>query len=90
MKYFEFNSFPYYSLIGAETADKAIECYREFVGDATEEDGMPDEIPVEDAKEKLLKACREEKGAADEVKDFEENSKGIEAFIILIDSCLAD
>lgn len=52
MRFFEFNDYGYSALIGAETAEKAEECYKSDVADIEEGDGPPDEISLEEARVK--------------------------------------
>lgn len=53
MKFYEFNDFGYYALIGANTEDEAVKHYEEIVGDIEEDDGTPDEINKGRGKRKV-------------------------------------
>ena len=57
MKFFEFNDFGYYALIGAASKEEAMNEYEEGVSDLNESDGEPEEITEECAREKLLDVC---------------------------------
>jgi hypothetical protein len=93
MKFYEFNNYQYYALIGAETEDEAIECYKEQVADIDDdpddvEPQVPDELPQEEAWEKFKDAKDLDHGR-DNPKTIEEFTKefsGPDACIILIDS----
>ena len=89
MKFYEFKETEYYALIGAETEEKAIEFYKETVGDLTDEEaeGNPIEITKKKAKAKLLHVCHGE----DFVKaptEFEMYSNSDEPYLVLIDGDL--
>lgn len=86
MRFFEFNDFEYYALIGANTEKKAIEYYKETVADIEEEDGTPDEITKEEAREKFKNACTEENSQTTE--EFEKSISGSGPHLILIDGSL--
>jgi hypothetical protein len=79
MKYFEFKddgSGYYYALICAESEEKAKSIYAEEVGELDDDYAGPDEISVDDAKKKYLKAVPAEFDA-------------VENDILLIDGDLA-
>jgi hypothetical protein len=87
MRFFEFNDFGYYALIGAESEETAIEFFKENVADITENDGVPDEMTTDEVKAKLLKVCEGGEDAED-VKNFEEIAKSCEPYLFVIDGSL--
>lgn len=88
MKFYEFNEFGYYALIGAETEDKAMEYYSETVSEIEDdEEGVPIEITKEEAKAKLIKACSKEE-KSELVEEFDLCTSTSEPYLILIDGSL--
>lgn len=88
MRFFEFNDFEYYALIGANTEEQAIEHYDEFICEVSEDDGTPTELTTEQAKEKLIDACEYEVEKISEIKLFEECLSKDEPCIVLIEGGL--
>lgn len=88
MKFYEFNDFAYYALIGAENEGEAIDYYVATVADIENSDGEPLEVPRKKAKDKLLAICRDDNEAKQAEIEFEELTKGLEPYLILIDSSL--
>lgn len=89
MGFFEFKNYGYYALIMAETEGKAVKFYKEEIADISEEDGPPDKITEEQAKEKMLAAC--DKLGYSRQKELDELNQCIKenkAHIILVDSSL--
>lgn len=87
MRFFEFNKFGYYALIGAKTEEEAINYYESTVADIEEEDGTPDEITREEAKEKLLNICLENENE-EAIAEFDSFTDSTEPYLILIDGSL--
>lgn len=88
MKFFEFDDFGYYALIGALTEEKAIEFYKEEVADIEENDEQPLEITKEKAVEKLLGICKDEQQKHEAVEEFTRSIYEDETYLILIDGSL--
>lgn len=89
MRFFEFNEFDYYALIGAETEDEAINFYQEAVADIENDDDKPDEITEEQVREKIINDTKEKiNEIITLLKDFDENIKSTIPFLILIDGAL--
>ncbi|MCT8975512.1 hypothetical protein N4T77_02760 [Clostridium sp. CX1] len=86
MKFYEFNDFDYYALIGAESEEDAVKYYRETVADVEEDDGPPSQITKEDARAKLLGGCREDEIEA--LKEFDIYTSRQEPYLVLIDGSL--
>lgn len=86
MKFYEFNESDYYSLIGAESEEKAIEHYREMVADYDREEIT--EIKREEARQKLLDICSGENQGAEAMEQFEKYSSESEPYLVLIDAIL--
>lgn len=89
MKYYEFNKHDYYALIKAETAQKSMELYVEYVaGDSVEQiktEGTPDLLNKYDAFVKYGLAPKEVNENFEEaVKYFEDDTEGL----LLIDGSL--
>lgn len=92
MKFYEFNSFEYYALIGASTMEEAIKEYENTIADIDEEDGLPDLITEEEAKN-IYWDCFVDQSIEDvtyeEIKDeFNKYKEDKEVYIFLIDSSL--
>lgn len=92
MKFYEFNKFEYYALIGAENQDEAIKVYRLNVAYIPyEKDEIPDEITKEKAWEKFKEAvdsqtlCTFEE---DILKDFNYQVNNSSVALLLIDKSL--
>lgn len=88
MKFFEFNDFGYYALIGAETEDRAIKHYEEDVSDIEDKDVYPLEISKEEAKKKLLTICKNEDEEEKAKREFNKFTLSSEPYLILIDGSL--
>lgn len=90
LKFYEFNDCEYYALIGANSFDEAWDFYQETIGELTEEDGFPDEITYEEAKEKFLKVLENCTNGEDlqTIEDFEKSVSSIEPYLCLHDSSL--
>jgi len=90
MKFYEFNDFGYYALIGAESEENAIGFYVETVSDIEEEDKdtFPIEISKEDAKIKLLNVSIDEEEKIRFIKEFDLCTSNTEPYLILIDGSL--
>lgn len=82
MRFFEFNNFPYYALIGAEAQEDSMKCYKEEVSGFDEDSGVPDEITEAEARQKFDFSGAEE---PDLHQSFDETIKFSPA-VILIDS----
>lgn len=89
MKFYEFNDFEYYALIGAISEAEAIKYYEENIAEIIkEDDGEPDEITKDEAKEKLLKICKDEQQKFKEIEEFTECVNQNDPYLILIDGSL--
>lgn len=90
MKFYEFNNFGYYALIGATKEEKAINYYVETVADILEEekDEPIELLTIEEVKEKVLLACENEKEKQESLKHFEMMVHSDETWLILIDGSL--
>lgn len=88
MKYFEFNNHAYYGLIGASDIKSAKFAFYEWVCDQEEDDGEPNEISRETAKEKYELACMRygelQSFDYDEINCVDENN----CWLVLIDGAL--
>lgn len=85
MKFYEFNSFDYYALIGANDQNEAMKCYEEEVTDIDKAKGLPTEITKASAKKKYLNCCENKSKAG---REFNKNIKDDRSYIILIDGSL--
>ena len=89
MRFFEFNDFGYYALIGADSEEKAIEFYEETVAEIQDTDLTPEEITQREARKKLMSI---HKTNEEKIKAFEEffktTEKSKEPYLILIDGSL--
>jgi len=93
MKFYEFNDFGYYALIGSSTEEDAIREYELQVGDIEEEDKdeEPNEITRESAWHKYKEAVESEtlfKFESDILKDFEYQINNNKTVLLLIDGSL--
>lgn len=89
MKFYEFNNFEYYALIGANTQHEAISEYINYIADIYEDDGIPDLISTEMAKEKYCELATKGEGTYKKLEEeFYKSSKSEEAVIFLIDGSL--
>ncbi|MDC4242678.1 hypothetical protein NE398_21395 [Clostridium tertium] len=95
MKFYEFDKYEYYALIGAENEDNAIVGYIEVVADIEEEEKnlYPNEISIKEALKRYVKAtiegCETEKEKTrdfhKQISNFEKYvSKGIEPYIVFL------
>lgn len=88
MKFYEFNDFGYYALIGAVTKEVALKFYAETVADI-EDDGIdPLEITMDKAKIKLLNVCENDKEKLTAKEEFAKGINQDEPYLILIDGSL--
>jgi len=90
MKFYEFNDFGYYALIGADSMEDAIKEYVEEVADIEEEDKdeEPNEITRQSAWHKYKEAVESEtlfKFESDILKDFEYQINNNKTVLLLID-----
>lgn len=89
MKFYEFNNFGYYALIGANTVEEALKEYENTISDICEEDGEPDLITEEKAKEKYCKYAGEDGETYEELgEDFNRLIEREKAHIFLMDGSL--
>lgn len=89
MKFYDFIEFPYYALIGAETEEKAFECYKEQVCDIDiDSDSRPVEMTEEEAKEKYFAIAKNDEEKKIVTDNFNEYMSDPEPFVLLIDGCL--
>ncbi|KIS21773.1 hypothetical protein [Clostridium botulinum] len=88
MKFYEFNDFGYYALIGANTKEEAIKYYEKTVCDIADNDGEPMELTKDEALERVMNAMNGELSKSDIEKDIEESINGKQPFLALIDECL--
>lgn len=92
MRYFEFNQHAYYGLVGANDVEAAKVKFYETVCDEEEDDGEPDEISREQAKEKHEKACKicpDWKPSDPSFEEMEQQSiNGNYQWLVLIDGAL--
>lgn len=88
MKFYEFKDFGYYALIGAITEEEAIEQYEEIAGEVNEDDGRPIEITKEEAKEKRLNICKDERKKQLAIDEFTRRIHQDKPYLILVDGSL--
>ncbi|MDV3426681.1 MAG: hypothetical protein LIR50_05760 [Bacillota bacterium] len=88
MKFYEFNNFEYYALVGANTVSEAKNCYNELVCELDEYCGEPEEITRGQAKKKLEESCEDNAEKIEMTKEFKHNENVEGSFIVLIDGCL--
>ena len=89
MKFYEFNDFGYYALIGAFTLQEALEEYKNTISDIYEEDGKPDLITEKEAEEKYCKYAGEDGETYEELgEDFNRLIEREKAHIFLMDGSL--
>jgi dsRNA-specific ribonuclease len=92
MKFYEFNTdrFGYYALIGASTSDVAIEYYEEVIGELYEDEkeSIPVEISKDDARNKLIEICKDNKEKQEALEQFNKNINDGEPYLILMDGSL--
>jgi len=88
MKFYEFNAFPYYALIGADSKKEAIEDYKEEVSDLDDDSKEPDEMTHDEVLKKLLSTSTGKDDDARITKEFEQNIKHPEPYLISIDGSL--
>lgn len=89
MKFYEFNDFGYYALIGANIVEEALEEYKNTIADIYEEDGEPDLITEKKAKEKYCKYAGEYGETYEELEeDFNRLIKKEKTHIFLMDGSL--
>jgi hypothetical protein len=87
MKFYEFEKdFDYYALIGAENIDDAKELYNECICES--EEGDPEELTLQQAKEKLYDSCESNEQKREELLAFSINMLNEKSFLVLIDGCL--
>lgn len=87
MKFYEFEKdFDYYALIGAKLIEEAKKFYNEFICEFKE--GEPQEINLEQTKEKLINSCKNNKQKRTELINLKKNLESEEPFLILIDGDL--
>lgn len=92
MKFYEFNNYEYYALIGAENEEKAIKFYVEEISDIEiEKDERPNEITRECAWNKYKKALENElvfMFEEDMLKEFNNQIINHSEVLLLIDKDL--
>lgn len=88
MKFFDFINYAYYALICAETEQKAMACYAEYVADIEDGNGPPKELTLDEAREKFLSCCKSEKYKNRSLTEFNRRIKHNEPDVLLIDGCL--
>lgn len=90
MKYYEFaKGLGYYALIGVENVDNAKCLYNESICELEpEEQTEPLEINEQDALNKLLHDCKDNKEKKHEFRYFQYKNQGIEPFLLLVDGDL--
>lgn len=87
MKFYEFeNDFDYYALIAADEVGEAKEFYNECICEF--EEGKPEEITLEQAKEKLFNSCENNRQKREELIAFNVNMLNEKTFLVLIDDSL--
>lgn len=87
MKFYEFNKFEYYALIGAKSEQEAKNYYVEIVADI-EGDEKLDKITKKEAEKKLLNICETEEEKTKARKEFNECILQDEPYLVLVDRSL--
>lgn len=88
MKFYEFNDFGYYALIGAATKEVALNFYEETVADIEDDSIEPVEITINKARIKLLNVCEDDKERFTAMEEFAKGINQDKPYLILIDGSL--
>lgn len=88
-KFFNFGEgFPYFAMICAETEEQAIKCYVDEVCDSDEENGKPEELTFDEARNRYLKLAESAEDKQKALKEFNLYTSYDEPTTLLIDGCL--